>query len=283
MACALIAEIFAEYEGDRYGIPAAALRRTRERCGCPLCSHVFTLRQVRYVIELILRTEEVGAFVCSRPGCRCGSIGGVPSPEGFRLELARLNLLGKRAVDEWKKHESSERWHIEFALVAWVKQRLSPLQLGILRLANTPIGFRVEEWFVGLKALQPLNVPLGEADGIDAQGRALKCGARLKNGGSCTNGREAGEARCKRHHEEHSRPATWITPDGAELVRTSADGRSALVKGARALVRSPEEIGRDLPLLGLEPLNARQVQRQLAAIYETIRMLPHVGLLTERD
>ena len=259
MACARIGELLAEYAEDRHGVPTSLLRRTRSQCGCADCSTVYSIAQVRHVIERMLAAE------CAEP----------PSPEGFRLALARLGLLGKRAVDEWTRHELAEIQHAERALLAWVRGKLPPLQLCIVRLAYDPIGCELREWYVSLGQLEPLAVPLGEDDGENSAGETLKCGAMLKSGGSCRNAREAGQPRCKRHYDANSRPATWITKrEGAELVQLTSDGRAARVKGRRALHRSPQQIGE------LLELRATDVTRLLTAAYETIRILPHVGLLT---
>ncbi len=258
MACVAVAAVLEEYAGDEHGIPAALLRRTRERCGCAECAEVYTIGQVRLVIERMLEVE----------------VAEPPSPEGFRLALARLGLLGKRAIDEWRQHEISELQHIERALLTWVRARLSPLQLAIVRLTYDPIGWKQDQWFVGLRELEPLMVPLGEDDGQDASGRALLCGAPLKSGGSCRNRREGGQARCKRHHDAHSRPATWVTKrEGAEMVHLTTDGRAALVRGRRAEHRNPDQVGAEVGLTG------RAVRSQLCAVYEVVRCLPHVGLL----
>lgn len=268
MICERIKALLEEYEGEE--LPRSLLRRTRSECGCESCSTVYTIGQVRYVIEQMLRAE----LEQEAP----------PSPEGFRLELARLGLLGKRAIDEWKKHESSERRHIRVALLAWVRKRLTPLQLAILRLGYAPLGYETNvRWYVPVQKLHRLAVPVGEQDGVDAQGNPLLCGWPQKNGFPCARRRVGGEVRCAAHLDPKSRPEVWVTDDGATVVQTCEDGRTAVVKGSRALLRSPEQIGRDLERCGFEPLSERQVRSQITSAYESIRMMPEVGLLTPME
>lgn len=265
-SCPRIADLFAEYADSEIGIPATILMRTRENCGCVCCANTYSLKQVRYVIGLMKR--ERGELI---------------SGDGIKLELARLKLLAKRGmIDEWRRHQAAETRHAETAVFIWIRRQLTPLQVHILDQAHDELGAEEKQstWFVSVSVLRPVMVPLAERDGQDeVKGPTPRCWAKLKNGHLCTNNREAGEARCRIHHDPKARPATWVTSDGAEMVHICEDGRTALVRGHRAKRRSVEDIGKDLPLYGFPFMGWRTVQRQLAGIYETLRSLPHIGLL----
>lgn len=252
-----MAELFADNHGE-WGPSAYLIRLTRERCRCKQCLVGFKISEVRAVLDRMVRMELAGY----EP----------PSPFGFVLDAARLNLIGKNAIDEWKRHESAERVHGERALMALIKKRLTPGQWELVMLAFVPVGHEDATWEIESHRLEPLKVAIGDVDG--------PCGAPLKNGGLCQNHRESSEARCKRHHDVTSAPATYILAgDGAELVE-HVDERHALVRGSRAIARSMDEIAEALQSMGFA-ISPRGARRHLEAIYETIRVLPHVGLLLE--
>lgn len=258
MSCRQLADLFADDHGA-WGPSAYLIRLTRERCSCDECRDGYSIRQVRTVLERMVRLQLSG----DEP----------PSPQGFVLEAARLGLIGKKAVDEWKRAEASERQHIERALVAMIKRRLTPGQWALVMLAFVPIGHEEATWIVESHRLEPLKVAIGDLDG--------PCAAPLKNGGACRNHRESGEARCKVHHSATMAPATYILKgDGAELVE-HVDERHAIVQGSRAIGRSMDQIAEALQEMGY-PLSPRAARKALEGVYETIRALPHVGMLTER-
>lgn len=263
--CPRIADLFSEYSDSDTGIPSSALRRTRDQCGCESCRETYSLKQVRYVIGLMRRPSS-----------------NLVSADGIKLELARLKLLAKRGqIDEWRRHQAAEDRHAETAIFIWMRRQLSPLQRHILDESNSDLGAEEHEstWFVSVSALRPMMVPLHEREGQDETRVVFRCGATLKHGGFCWNQREAGEARCRVHHDPKARPATWVTSDGAEMLYICDDGRTAVVRGHKAKRLSVDDIGKQLPNYGFDAMSGRTVQRQLSSIYETLRSLPHIGLL----
>lgn len=268
MICARLEALLEEYTGEP--LPITEVRRTRQACGCDACSREYTTRQVRHVVDLMLQTD--------------GDTN-TPSPEGFRLELARYGLLGKRALDEWARYSASERRQIRRALLVWVKERLSPELRTVLRLAHEAVGAKDGvARYVPVGKLRRLGVPIEESDGqVDEHGRprVFACGARLKNGRTCQRAREAGESRCKQHFDPRSRPHVWVTDEGETLVEICDDGRTALVRGAQAVKRDHAQIGRDMAAAGFAPLTERQVRRRISEAYALLRCMPEVGLLTE--
>lgn len=269
-ACAAVESLL---EADPHP-PISELRRVRRDCGCDRCRVDFSATVIRVVIEKMLR--------------HWVSQDAPPSAVAPMLEQAMLShgkVYGehKQKVDEWQRHQSMERRKERMRLFAIIDSYLTPLQRALIVYAYTPAGSKIEDYEVSAGDVHECRFPLDGGDGLDAEGKPLLCRAPLKNGGECRNYREPGELRCKLHHAVTSAPATHATKDGAELQRYSQDGSTAIVRGHRTLMRSPDEIGELLAADGYrddrtgEAWNGKSVTRMLSGLYEALRVVPQVG------
>lgn len=186
------------------------------------------------------------------------------SPMGVQLELVRLGLLSE--ADDWRRAEVAERRFARRALQVQLLARLDGLEFKVLVLSTIPVGSESYTRTVPRSELRSLSVPQWDEGGI--------CSAKLQNGGLCTNRREPGEPRCKRHHGVTSRPVVEVTSSGEEAFDWLDDDR-AQVRGQRPVRRTVREIA-----LALE-LSHDQVRRAMSRIHEKLLEAPQLRLLAE--